>query len=135
MSIRDRIHDSGGIFSRLLRYPDRGWIAGVCVGLAEYFDWNVKLIRIAFILGLVFSGFFPVGAVYLVLWYLMDEAGERERGSRTRAAADTAGFGPGSGMGDVRSRFARMEQRLRNMEACVSSKDFELRRELKKLES
>lgn len=125
------------------RYPADGWIAGVCAGLGAYFGWNVKLLRVLFVIGLLFSGFFPVGLAYCVLWYLMDE----RPGSAAAASDDTpsyargssAGAAPayasGASMSDVKARFSRMEERLRSMEECVSSRDFELRQELKKLES
>lgn len=146
MSIRERVR-SEGVFNRLHRYPSRGWIAGVCAGLAEYFDWNAKLLRVLFVLAFVFGGFFPAGLVYCVLWYLMEDgsklgAGGGSAGSgtayRDAAREETwrgASASRGSSMGDVRSRFDRMEARLRSMEECVSSQEFELRRELRKLET
>lgn len=129
---------NGTFLSRMRRYPADGWIAGVCAGLAVHFDWNVKLLRLLFALGLFFSGFFPVGLVYCLLWYLMAEAG----GRAPEAAADSStppfearsGAAPAATMSDVKLRFARLEERLRGMEECVVSRDFELRRELRKLE-
>lgn len=41
---------------RLERLPKQGQIAGVCAGLAEYFDIDVSMVRLAFILAAVFSG-------------------------------------------------------------------------------
>jgi phage shock protein C len=38
-------------------------------------------------------------------------------------------------MGEVKARFERLDARLRGIEECVTDKEFELRRELKKLES
>lgn len=138
MSIRDRVR-SGGLFSRLHRYPRRGWVAGVCVGLADFFDWNVKLIRILLIASFVISGFFPVGVIYLALWYLMDEGDVEDRGDayrpqRRRGSDPRPPPAGGPSSADLSGRFARLEQRLRNMEDCVTSSDFELRRELRKLE-
>ena len=137
MSIRERVRE-GTFFERLRRYPQRGWVAGVCVGLAEFFDWNVKLIRVLFVAGLIFSGFFPIGLIYLVLWYLMEPADDS---ARHAPAADDPGAGTyrsysqaSPSTADIKSRFSRLEERLRNMEACVTSDEFELRRELKKLE-
>ncbi|MEQ1439946.1 envelope stress response membrane protein PspC [Fontimonas sp. SYSU GA230001] len=132
MSIRDHVRE-GTFFERLRRYPQRGWVAGVCAGLAEFFDWNVKLIRVLFVVGLIFSGFFPLGVIYLVLWYLMDPA---DADTRREAAHDDArrGTNHGASTADLKARFARLEERLRNMEACVTSDEFELRRELRKLE-
>mgnify|MGYP006140061917 FL=1 len=35
---------------------------------------------------------------------------------------------------DLKARFSRLDQRLSSMEDCVTSNDYELRRELRKLE-
>lgn len=131
MSIRDRVRD-GGILQRLRRDPDQGWIAGVCAGLAEFFDWNVKLVRLVFAAALIFGGFFPAGVIYLVLWYLVDPVEDGTQHSSRSRHADSSS--PTSCPMEIKLRFARLEERLRNMEACVASRDFELRRELKKLE-
>lgn len=44
-------------------------IGGVCAGIAEYFDWDVTLVRVAYaILLFIFGvGFF----LYLILWLVM----------------------------------------------------------------
>lgn len=129
------------IFRRLKRDPDRGWVAGVCVGLADYFDWSVKLIRVIFVLGLIFSGFFPMGLIYLALWYLMDPVEPGEVIARPfEEAATGSGYysgtaAPRTTMTDVKARFSALDERLRHIEECVASNEFELRRELKKLES
>lgn len=137
MNIRDRAR-SAGLFARLRRDPRRGWVAGVCVGIADFFGWNVKLIRLLVIASLIISGFFPVGVIYLGLWYLMEDVtkspldDERERTPRRPSPYSPP---PSSDPVDVNLRFARLERRLRSMEACVTSSDFELRREFRKLES
>lgn len=137
MNIRDRIR-SQGLFARLHRIPRKGWVAGVCAGLAEFFDWNVKLIRVLFIAALIISGFFPFGLLYLLLWYLMDEA-EPDRDDR-RPDRPYTPYAPRSTYsaatpGELRERFARLESRLANMEDCVTSNEYDLRREFRKLES
>lgn len=44
-------------------------IAGVCGGVAEYFNIDVKLVRIAWVVAVIFAG---VGvAAYLLLWIIM----------------------------------------------------------------
>lgn len=132
MSIKGRT-----VFSRMRRYPADGWVAGVCAGLAAHFDWNAKLLRVLFVVGLLFSGFFPVGLAYCLLWYLMDEASGRAP-DRQEADASPSSYGssaPPPTMTDVKTRFTRLEERLRNIEESVTSSDFELRRELRKLES
>ena len=127
---------SSSSFTRMRRYPDRGWIAGVCAGLADYLDWNVKLVRVIFVIAFICSGFFPVGLVYCVLWYLLDSEDSPAPGSSYSAPPRHDSAPPrSSAAGDVRTRFARLEDRLRGLEECVTSKDFELRREFRKLES
>jgi phage shock protein C len=130
-----------GFLSRVHRYPDAGWIAGVCIGLAEHFDWNVKLLRIGVLVGFFAGLAGPILIAYGLLWYLMDERRGHPSlydGDPTpeRTAGDPAPpRAPAVTMADLKGRFARLEDRLRGMEECVSSQEFDLRRELRKLES
>lgn len=123
-------------FSGMRRIPQRGVIAGVCAGVAEYFDWNVRLLRAILVIGFLFSGFFPIVIVYCVLWYVLDEA-TVSAPSSSSASAGPAPESPGRRptMTDVRARFERLDERLRNIEECVTDKEFELRQEFKKLEA
>ncbi|MGH8460367.1 MAG: PspC domain-containing protein [Stenotrophobium sp.] len=138
MSTREKLRDKlrGDMLSRMHRYPAQGWVSGVCVGLAEYFEWNTKIIRLVFVLALIFCGFFPIGVIYLLLWYLLDADY-----NSVSSAAGTAQPGISTPAGQclrsrqIKARFAHLEARLAGMEECVVSKDFELRRELRKLES
>ena len=138
--------------SNFRRYPADGYVGGVCAGIASYLDWNVRLIRALAVLTLIFGGGFPILLVYGVLWYVMEPdqgpAPRNDGGSYDRYA-DTGGHyrGASSGSryesrrsrytpptsGDVKARFTRLEQRLSSMEECVTSNDYELRRELRKL--
>ena len=47
-------------------------IAGVCSGLARYFDLDTTLVRVVFAALLVFGGWSLVA--YLLLWWLVDPA-------------------------------------------------------------
>jgi len=46
-------------------------IFGVCRGVAQYFDLSLFWVRIAFVAGFLFSGFFPVGVLYIFMALLM----------------------------------------------------------------
>jgi phage shock protein C len=48
-------------------------IAGVCGGLAEYFEMDPTMVRILYVLVSVFSAAFPGILVYIVLWIIMPE--------------------------------------------------------------
>lgn len=54
---------------KLYRSNDDRWLAGVCGGIAEYFDLDPTLIRVLFIL----FGFVVGGGliIYLLLWLIM----------------------------------------------------------------
>jgi len=130
-------------FEGLRRIPERGVIAGVCAGVADYFDWNVKLLRAVLVIAFLFSGAFPIVIVYCILWYVMDpvEGGESPSSTRHHGGGDDGGpsTGPTPGrrptLAEVQVRFERLDSRLRDIEECVTDKEFELRRELKKLEA
>ncbi len=48
-------------------------IAGVCLGVAEYFDLDVSLIRLVWVLGAILG--FPLGIIaYVIAWIVMPEA-------------------------------------------------------------
>ncbi len=48
-------------------------IAGVCAGIAEYFGWDIALVRILYLLVSIFSAAFPGIIVYIILWIVMPE--------------------------------------------------------------
>jgi phage shock protein C len=56
---------------RLLRAREGRQIAGVCKGVANYFDWDVALVRIVWIVCAVF-GLLGVVA-YVAAWIIMPE--------------------------------------------------------------
>ena len=53
-----------------LRRSNDKMIAGVCAGLAHYFDLDPTVIRIVYILLSIFTAFAGV-LVYLILWLIM----------------------------------------------------------------
>lgn len=53
------------------RRADDRMLAGVCSGLAYQFDISAAVIRLAFAIGAVFSGFGPAVILYVVLWVVM----------------------------------------------------------------
>ncbi len=52
-------------------------IAGVCAGLAEYFDHDPTLWRLAFALFLVLTGFMPGVLLYILAWIIVPVAPDR----------------------------------------------------------
>jgi len=58
-------------FREWTRRREGRMIAGVCAGLAEHFDVPVTVLRLAFVLGMIFSMFGPALILYIVLWVIM----------------------------------------------------------------
>lgn len=61
---------------KLRRSRQNNMIAGVVGGLAEYYDIDVTVLRIIYVLVSIFSAAFPGIIVYLILWAIMPLAEE-----------------------------------------------------------
>ncbi len=59
------------INKRLYRSRENVMLAGVCAGLAEYFDHDPTLWRLGFAVFLVITGFFPGVVLYIIAWIVM----------------------------------------------------------------
>ncbi len=57
---------------KLRRSKDK-MLGGVCSGIAEYFDIDPTLVRIAYALLTIFSAGFPGVLAYIVLWIVIPE--------------------------------------------------------------
>lgn len=58
---------------RLTRSRDDRMIAGVCGGLAEYFEVDPTLVRIIYVVGSLLSAAFPGTLAYIILWIVMPD--------------------------------------------------------------
>ena len=56
---------------KLLRSRTDRWLAGICGGIADYFDVDSALVRLIYLLLTFFSAGFPGLMIYLVLWLVM----------------------------------------------------------------
>jgi phage shock protein C len=123
---------NGGRF-RLYRDPSRGWLAGVCAGIAGYFGIEPVLVRIAFLASLIFFCV-PAAIGYVILAIALKPRppglfASREEESFWRQAATA----PDDTLQSLRRRFGDLETRLRSLEGSVTSRDFELHRKFRDL--
>ncbi|HWD87054.1 MAG TPA: PspC domain-containing protein [Mucilaginibacter sp.] len=70
-SFADTYYNTGAT-RRLFRDPDNHLVAGVCSGIANYFDINPVWIRLAFVL-IVFAGGAGI-ILYIILWIVIPKA-------------------------------------------------------------
>ncbi|HET6726085.1 MAG TPA: envelope stress response membrane protein PspC [Gammaproteobacteria bacterium] len=119
---------------RFYRDREKGRIMGVCAGIADYFGWNVKFIRLLAIAGLIW--FAPVTlVVYFALGIFLPvkpdrpydfETGDEFWRSMRRSANET--------FRDVRQRFREIDVRMQRMESYVTSHRYDLDRQFRDLE-
>jgi phage shock protein C len=57
--------------TRLVRSNNDRVFAGVCGGLARYFGIDSAIVRLVFVLAVVFGGISPL--IYVVLWIVMPQ--------------------------------------------------------------
>lgn len=57
---------------KLYRSKDKA-IGGVCAGMAEYFNLDVSLVRILYLVISIVSAAFPGILVYLIMWAIVPE--------------------------------------------------------------
>ena len=71
---QDRFQSRFSTGGRGLYRSRNGMLLGVCRGLAEYFDLSVGWVRFFTLLAFLFTGFWPVGILYLILALVMKPA-------------------------------------------------------------
>lgn len=120
---------------RLYRDPANGILAGVCAGLANYFGLNRRCLRLVVCISAVF--FLPFVVIsYVILAILLPVKPEElelneEKAEFWRGVSNA----PADVFSNVRHRFRELDLRLQKMEAFVTSREFEIDRELARSDS
>jgi len=115
---------------RLYRDKENAMLAGVCAGLANYFGLNTKGLRLIAAVSTLF--FFPfMVPAYIILTIILpvkpqdlykDESQENFWRGMSMAPSDV--------FSNLSHRFRELDLRLQKMEAHVTSREFEMDREL-----
>ena len=115
---------------RLYRDKENAMLAGVCAGLANYFGLNRKGLRLIMAVSTLFFLPFMVPA-YIILAIILpvkphdlykDESQEKFWRGVSMAPSDV--------FSNLSHRFRELDLRLQKMEAYVTSREFEMDREL-----
>lgn len=61
---------------KLMRMRSNRTIAGVCAGMGPYLNIDVTLVRLIWVLVVIFSGIFPGVLVYALAWIIIPEEPE-----------------------------------------------------------
>ncbi|CAM3859379.1 envelope stress response membrane protein PspC [Rheinheimera salexigens] len=133
----------------LLRDDTNAKIAGVCAGIADYFGWEVWLVRIITVSGLFLGigGF--VFVLYIAAWLVLGKKSQvqaelKTTGSQAKTAVKDKhveiktrvwqrGEAPNQVLKHLSNEFNEIELRLRDMERHVTSTKFQLNKEFNNL--
>ena len=119
---------------RLYRDPKRGWIAGVCAGLADYFGLSPGVVRVLTLISLI-AFTLPTLVAYVIAAMVLQRRPEAMQASREEEAFwRSVRLEPSRTARDLTRKFQDMERRLRAAEAKVTSSEFKLRRQFRDLE-
>lgn len=129
----------------LLRDDRNGKIAGVCAGLADYFGWELWLVRVVALASVLlgFGSFLPV--LYFVGWIVLEKKSvaetrkgtppvpKVERPVEVKTRIWQRGEAPKQALTHLQQQFDNIEMKLRNMERHVTSSKYQLNREFNRL--
>ena len=113
----------------------RGMILGVCRGLADYFDVSVLGIRITAVILFIFTGFWPIGAIYLLAAFIMKPQSRRTKRPResstyrerydafTETETETENETKSAALRQLKRTSDRLNTRIQNMEDIVISRE------------
>jgi phage shock protein C len=121
---------------RLTRNTREGKVAGVCAGIADYFGFRRKHVRLAAILAAIF--FFPFIFFAYAAAALLMPRGEpiaARYGSRDEERFwRNYSMRPRVTYSELRHRFRALDARVADMERAVTSSDYALHKEFRDLE-
>ncbi|NIB43913.1 envelope stress response membrane protein PspC [Pseudomaricurvus alkylphenolicus] len=138
--IESRRRDGWGM--NLYRNKSEGKIAGVCAGLADHFDFDPWVVRLFFIAGFVFLNGLAIFA-YVAGWMLMAPASDNavesveydeRRHSYRRKNMFRHSASPSRRLQEAQRRLNGVMRRVEDMEAYVTSRQYELNREFSNME-
>lgn len=146
----------------LYRNPSNGRIAGVCAGIADYFGWEIWLVRILVVSGVLFGMPFLILG-YIAAWFILDKNPKEQVKHRKYHRARTSTYSQGESatqhdeyeqvnesikvkariwqsgeppkqaFHDIRRKFSSLEKQLQGIEQYVTSSEFTVAREINKL--
>ncbi|MBB1316671.1 envelope stress response membrane protein PspC [Shewanella sp. SR43-4] len=123
----------------LYRNPKSGKVAGVCSGLADYFNFETWLVRVIAVSILLLGGTGVVLVIYIALWMILDikpqdlEHKEQYKDIEIKKKVWQAGEPAKQALFDVNRQFNGLEVRLRRLEEHVTSDNFDLKRQINSL--
>ena len=103
----------------------KGLIFGVCRGFAEYFDFSVFWVRTITLLFFLFTGFWPMGVLYLLAVFIMKPEPVVPIGSvDEQDFYDAYLHSRPQAINRLKRRYESLKRRIQRMEDTVTSSEF-----------
>ncbi len=128
--------------NKLRRNKIDGVMGGVCSGFGDYFGIDHIIMRVLFVISVIFLGF-PLVA-YFILWVFVPkdkrapyrrEYREVRRAKRAHRRNPELSLERTTSFRDVKSKFRSLETRMQDLERNITSKEWKLRRDFRDLEN
>jgi len=124
----DRFRRNSGIYR-----SRRGLLFGVCRGIAEYFDFSVFWVRTITLLLFLFTGFWPMGVLYLLAVFIMKPEPVVPIGSDDEQDFyDAYIHSRPQAINRLKRRYESLKRRIQRMEDTVTSSEFNWDRRFKR---
>jgi phage shock protein C len=109
-----------------------GIFAGVCKGIADYFDFSVGWTRVLVVLALFITGFWPVVIAYIVAACVMKPAPVLP----IQTAADAEfyqSYASSSQMAlqRLKATFSKLDRRLQRLEHVITTREYDWERRMR----
>ncbi|BDM65034.1 phage-shock protein [Shewanella sp. NFH-SH190041] len=122
----------------LYRIPQKGKVAGVCAGIADYFNLETWLVRVVAVSIFLLGGSGAVLIIYAALWMILDtkSVGYQDKDYHDielKKKIWQAGEPAKQALRDINSRFRSLELRLQQIERHVTSDQYDLKRQINDL--
>ncbi len=127
---------------KLRRNKIDGVFGGVCSGFGDYLGIDHIVMRILFVLSVLFLGF-PLVA-YFLLWVFIPsdkrapyhrEFREARKARKAHRADPETPMRRTTNFRDVKSKYRSLETRMQDLERSITSKEWKLRRDFRDLET
>ncbi len=102
-----------------------GIFMGVCRGVAEHFNFSVFWMRALVFISFLFTGFWPVGIIYLVIGLILKPAPVMPLENDTdQEFYQSYTASRSSAIQRIKRKFENIDRRIQRMEDTVTSRDF-----------
>lgn len=116
----ERISSSQGLYR-----SRNGIFMGVCRGVAEHYDFSVFWMRFLVLLLFLFTGFWPVGVMYIIAGLVLKvEPVSPLHNERDEEFYNTYTHSRKSAIARIKRKYENIERRIQRMEDTVTSREF-----------